>query len=140
MLDLSNIILHELIKFIIAFHLGSLIFFSSIIAPTTFTSLKEVDARKFVRKVFPRLYMWSIITNSFIFISIFYLFDLSFLHLLSGLVLVGYIYSRQVLMPKINEVSDQGKKSFNRFKTLHSISVLIFISQKFILAFIYLKI
>ena len=140
MLDLSNIILHELIKFIIAFHLGSLIFFSSIIAPTTFTSLKEVDARKFVRKVFPRLYMWSIITNSFIFISIFYLFDLSFLHLLSGLVLVGYIYSRQVLMPKINEVSDQGKKSFNRFKTLHSISVLIFISQKFILAFIYIKI
>ena len=140
MLDLSNIILHELIKFIIAFHLGSLIFFSSIIAPTTFTSLKEVDARKFVRKVFPRLYMWSIITNSFIFISIFYLFDLSFLHLLSGLVLVGYIYSRQVLMPKINEVSDQGKKSFNRFKTLHSLSVLIFISQKFILAFIYIKI
>ena len=59
--DLSNIILHESIKFIIAFHLGSLIFFSSIIAPTTFNSLKEVNARKFIRKVFPRLYMWSII-------------------------------------------------------------------------------
>ena len=84
--------------------------------------------------------MWSIIINSFIFISIVYLFDQGFLHLLSGLVLVGYIYSRQVLMPKINKVSDQGKKSFNRFKTLHSLSVLIFISQKLSLAFIYLKI
>lgn len=143
MLDISNINLNEWIKFAIAFHLGSLIFFSAIIAPTTFITLKESDARKFVRSVFPKLYLWSIILNAFIFILIILYLNFHLLSLFSGLVLLGYIFSRQVLMPKINQSSDQKKNidsNNKRFRNLHNFSVLIFICQKILLFLVYLKI
>ncbi len=138
--DLSNIISGELIKFVIAFHLGSLIFFSMIIAPTTFNVLKEEEARKFIRSVFPKLYLWSILLNIFIFCGIFFIDN--FLCMLSGLVLFGYIYSRQILVPKINLLSDQkkSKSSQKDFRKLHTFSVLIFVSQKVVLIFIFLNI
>lgn len=140
--DISNINLNELVKFTIAFHLGSLIFFSAIIAPTTFITLKESNARKFVRAVFPKLYLWSIILNLFIFFLIVLYFNFHFLSLFSGLVLLGYVYSRQVLMPKINQSSDQKNVQSNskRFRNLHNLSVLIFICQKIMLFIIYVKI
>lgn len=142
MLDISNINLNEVIKFTIAFHLGSLIFFSVIIAPTTFMTLKESNARKFVRSVFPKLYLWSIILNIFIFVFIILYLNFHLLSLFSGLVLLGYIYSRQVLMPKINQSSDQKNVESNnrRFRNLHNLSVLIFICQKIILFIVYIKI
>ena len=36
--------------------LGIMVFFSFVVAPVTFTSLDEDDARKFIRKIFPYYY------------------------------------------------------------------------------------
>ena len=33
--------------------LGTMVFFSFVVAPVTFTTLNEENARKFIRKIFP---------------------------------------------------------------------------------------
>ena len=47
------------VKFFIPFLLGSLIFFSALVAPNVFKSLDEQNARLFIRSIFPKLYLYS---------------------------------------------------------------------------------
>ena len=37
--------------------LGTMVFFSFVVAPVTFTTLNEENARKFIRKIFPYYYL-----------------------------------------------------------------------------------
>ena len=122
-----------IIKFFIPFLLGGLIFFSALVAPSVFQNLDEKNARLFLRGIFPKLYLYSgtlsIIISSILF---FINYHLSFIFFI---ITIGYFYSRQFLMIRINEASDQ--KNQKEFKKLHRFSVLIFITQIILMILIF---
>lgn len=122
-------------KFIVPFLLGSLLFFSAIIAPTIFKTLDAKNSRIIIRNIFPKLYTWSIIICSLLFFStLFFSFNLA---ILSFIILLFYIFGRQFLMPKINFLSDNNENK--KFAFYHSVSVTIFIIQILALFFISLR-
>ena len=123
-----------LVKFLIPFLLGGLIFFSALVAPNVFSSLDEKNARVFLRGIFPKLYLYSGIFS--LFISLILFFINSFLSFIFFMITFGYFYSRQFLMIKINEASDQ--KNQKEFKKLHRFSVLIFITQILLMILIFI--
>ena len=103
--------------------LGIMLFFSFVVAPITFTSLNEENARKFIRRIFPFYYNVNlgisiIVTLIFIFIESFHL-DF-FLILLVALL---FALSNYVLMPLINKYRDNNQDK--KFKFSHFISVVI---------------
>ena len=124
----------NLTKFLIPLLLGGLIFFSGLVAPSVFTSLDEKNARIFLRGIFPKLYLFAGIFS--LFISLILFFINNFLSFIYFIITIGYFYSRQFLMIKINEASDQ--KNQKEFKKLHRFSVLIFIVQILLMLLIYI--
>ena len=125
--------LNNLSIFLIPFLIGSLVFFSSIVAPNTFINLDEKSARKFIRTLFPKIYTYAAILS--LLISIFLLKVEVFYSFIFFVISLGYIYSKFFLMKKINDASDM--KDDNRFKILHRFSVIIFILQLILMGFIY---
>ncbi len=126
-------ILNDLSIFLIPFLIGSLVFFSSIVAPNTFINLDEKSARKFIRTLFPKIYTYAAILS--LLISIFLLKVEVFYSFVFFVISIGYIYSKIFLMKKINDASDM--KDDNKFKILHRFSVIIFILQLILMGFIY---
>ena len=124
----------NLTKFLIPLLLGGLIFFSALVAPSVFSSLDEKNARVFLRSIFPKLYLFAGIFS--LFISLILFFINNFLSFIYFIITIGYFYSRQFLMIKINEASDQ--KNQKEFKKLHRFSVLIFIVQILLMLLIYI--
>ena len=103
--------------------LGIMLFFSFVVAPITFTSLSEENARKFIRRIFPYYYNVNlgislIITLIFVLIDSFHL---DFYLILSVTLL--FAISNYVLMPLINKYRDQKKEK--QFKYSHFLSVVI---------------
>ena len=140
-MEVFLIITIKLINFLIPFLIGSLIFFSAVIAPTTFSTLDSKSARKFVRTIFPKLYLWSFL------ISIVLALLTTMINTLHSIVLfiisIGFLFSRQFLTKWINDVSDIPKKNSqqaSRFNLLHTLSVIMFITQIILLIIIYFNI
>ena len=103
--------------------LAIMIFFSFIVAPVTFTSLDEDNARKFIRKIFPyyynvNLFLSIILTLVFIILKS---YQLNFY--LISCVTVLFVISNYVLMPLINKYRDE--KQEKKFKYSHMLSVII---------------
>ena len=103
--------------------LAIMIFFSFVVAPVTFTSLDEDNARKFIRKIFPyyynvNLFLSIILTLIFIILKS---YQLNFY--LISCVTVLFVISNYVLMPLINKYRDE--KQEKKFKYLHMLSVII---------------
>ena len=140
MLEYQNLILVT-INFLVPFLIGSLIFFSIVVAPNVFISLDQNNARKFIRSIFPKLYLWAFLISITITLLIFshgIIYSVIFLVISSG-----FLFSRLFLVKWINEVSDikqKTSKQIKKFKTLHSLSVLIFISQIICMAIVYFKV
>ena len=124
------LISNHVIKFLLPFLIGSLIFFSAIIAPNTFLVLDDKNARKFIRSIFPKLYLWSLVICLILTLLMF--FNNKFYCFVLLIVSFGFFFSRQYLTKWINDVSDlKNKKEIDekRFKKLHKLSVFIFLSQ-----------
>lgn len=124
------LISNHVIKFFLPFLIGSLIFFSAIIAPNTFLVLDDKNARKFIRSIFPKLYLWSLVICLILTLLMF--FNNKFYGFVLLIVSFGFFFSRQYLTKWINDVSDlKNKKEIDekRFKKLHKLSVFIFLSQ-----------
>ena len=103
--------------------LGIMFFFSFVVAPVTFTTLSEENARKFIRKIFPYYYNVNLgvsilVTLIFVFIG---KFHLDFFLILSVALL--FALSNYVLMPLINKYRDNNQDK--KFKLSHLISVVI---------------
>jgi len=103
--------------------LGIMLFFSFVVAPVTFTTLNEEDARKFIRKLFPYYYNVNLgisilVTLIFVFLETFHL---DFFLILSVALL--FALSNYVLMPLINNYRDNNQDK--KFKLYHFISVVI---------------
>ena len=124
------LISNHVIKFLLPFLIGSLIFFSAIIAPNTFLVLDDKNARKFIRSIFPKLYLWSLVISLILTLLMF--FNNKFYGFVLLIVSFGFFFSRQYLTKWINNASDlKNKKEIDekRFKKLHKLSVFIFLSQ-----------
>ena len=114
--------------------LGIMLFFSFVVAPVTFTTLDEENARKFIRKIFPYYYNVNLVI-SFLVLIIFIIlktFSLNFYLIL--LVTLLFALSSFILMPLINKYRDESKEK--KFKYSHFISVVINFIQMIFLVII----
>ena len=140
MLEYQNLSL-QIINFLIPFLVGSLIFFSTVVAPNVFISLDQKSARKFIRSIFPKLYLYSFFISITIALLVIYhetIYSLIFL-----MVSFGFLFSKIFLVKWINDVSDVKQKTsqqIKKFKILHSLSVLIFITQIVCMIIVYFKV
>ena len=116
--------------------LGIMLFFSCAVAPIIFKVLKENDARKFVRTIFPYYYSINLILVSLVCIFLFYKNFINFDFYLLLSIAILFAISLFVLMPMINNARDQKKE--NKFKYLHAASVIINFLQIFILLYVLL--
>ena len=114
--------------------LGIMLFFSFVLAPVTFTSLDEENARKFIRKIFPYYYTVNLVISSLVVFSFIYLkiYSIDFYLILSVTIL--FAVSNYILMPLINKFRDN--KEDKKFKYSHFISVVINFIQMIFLIFI----
>jgi ABC-type transport system involved in multi-copper enzyme maturation permease subunit len=111
-----------LLTLVAAAILSFMIFFPLVVATSVFKVLNEEQSSKFLRIFFPKYYLYgfvlSVIGPS---LSIYYENKLSMLIFL--LILAGFVFSRQVLMPMINKSKDLENES--KFNKLHKFSVFI---------------
>ena len=116
--------------------LGAMIFFSFVVAPTTFKLLDEENSRKFIRGIFPFYYLLNL-TFSFVARILFFLNQhLSTDFLLIVTVSVLFAISNFILMPMINKFRDNNEDK--KFKISHFISVIINFIQLIFLVIILL--
>ena len=127
-------IINQLSIYLTSIILGIMIFFSFIVAPVTFTTLDEENARKFIRKIFPYYYIVNLVISFLILILFIYIkmFSLNF-YLMLGITLL-FALSNFLLMPLINKFRDNNQE--NKFKFSHLISVVINFIQMIFLVII----
>ena len=122
--------------YLTAIILGTMIFFSFVVAPTTFKLLDEENSRKFIRGIFPFYYLLNL-TLSFVASVLFFLSqNLSIHFLLMVSVSVLFAISNFILMPMINKFRDNNEDK--KFKISHFISVIINFIQLIFLVIILL--
>jgi len=125
-----------IIDIIVSLLLGSMVFFAVVVAPTVFQSLTPDQASNFLRTIFPRYYLWGIVFSiAALGVCVFHSPKGS---VLMTLILFGFVYSRQILMPKINEsrdayLSSESAEDKSRFDALHRRSVIINVAQMLML-------
>ncbi|NKB75488.1 MAG: DUF4149 domain-containing protein [Gammaproteobacteria bacterium] len=116
--------------------LGSMLFFATIVTPSVFQCLDTDESRGFLRHLFPRFYLWGIALSGSS--ALLALFAGSATTIMLVIVLLGFIYSRQILTPKINAAKDAWLASDtaelkSRFRQLHKRSVIINVTQMVLL-------
>ncbi len=111
--------------------LGVMLFFSFVVAPVTFTSLNEENARRFIRKIFPYYYSVNLFISLLILLIFIILrkFSLDFYFIL--IISILFALSNFLLMPLINKYRDN--KEEKKFKYIHFISVVINFIQMILL-------
>ena len=102
--------------------LSFMIFFPLVVATSVFKVLDEKQSSKFLRIFFPKYYLYGFVLSAIgLTLSTYYENKLSILIFL--LIMVGFVFSRQVLMPMINKSKDL--KDESKFNKLHKFSVFI---------------
>lgn len=132
----------DAISYLNSILLGAMLFFVIIVSPTVFTALSSDQASKFLRLIFPRLFLFglalSLITSLGYNISGQYIE--MFLALFASIL---FFLNRNILTPLINYHRDKeiegDIKSKNYFKLLHLLSVSFFVINLFILVFFLLN-
>ncbi len=122
---------HVMTGLSLALTFGGMTFFSAVMAPLVFTKLPFETAGTFIRQVFPWYYLTMGATTLVALLAM--LFGPSHTANLEAplvaLVLLGFVFARQVLMPLINRARDEelaGRAgAAQRFKRLHQTSVMI---------------
>ena len=127
------------VNFLVSGLLAIMIFYSFGIAINVHRTLDKENAGKLLRKLFPIYFLWGIIIS--IVAEILYLFQGQQIQsFIMAIVVIGYLYSRQILVPKLNanrDLANEGdKKSKKIFSSLHFQSVTINLIQMVLLAII----
>ena len=128
----------DVISYLNSILLGAMLFFVIIVSPTVFTALSSDQASKFLRLIFPRLFLFglalSLLTALGYIVSALYIE--MFLALFASIL---FFLNRNILTPLINYHRDKeiegNIKSKNYFKLLHLLSVSFFVINLFILVF-----
>ena len=103
--------------------LGIMLFFSFIVAPVTFSSLNEENARIFIRKIFPYYYTVNLIISLIVLLCLIYLGIYNIKFYLILLISILFAFSNFILMPLINKFRDSQEDK--KFKYSHFLSVII---------------
>ena len=117
--------------YLISVILGTMVFFSFVVAPVTFTTLNEENARKFIRKIFPYYYLFNLTISILTILSFVFIKKFSIDFYLISLIAILFVISNFVLMPLINKYRDTNEDK--KFKYFHFVSVLINFIQMIIL-------
>ena len=102
--------------------LSFMIFFPLVVATSVFKVLDEKQSSKFLRIFFPKYYLFGLVLSlTGLIIAIFDKNNMSIIIFL--LIIIGFLFSRQFLMPIINKAKDNNNEK--KFNILHRFSVLI---------------
>jgi hypothetical protein len=131
---LSASLLTEIIAGLaLALTFGGMSFFSAVMAPLVFTQLPFDTAAGFIRRVFPWYYLVMGLCALVALGGLWLSGAPAWASALTALVVLGFAFARQVLMPRINAARDgelAGEAgAARRFQTLHRVSVVINAAQ-----------
>ena len=116
-----------------------MVFYSFGIAINVHRTLDKENAGKLLRKLFPLYFLWGIIISIFIEVTFLYQ-GTSLKALLIAIVAIGFLYSRQVLVPLLNKnrdlVNEGNEEAKKAFGSLHLRSVSINLVQMLLLVII----
>jgi len=116
----------DIILVLVSIWVGSIIFFSAIIAPTVFKVLDEKSAGLFLRAFFPKYYIFGLIIGGLCLMLIFLLnIALNTMLLALLLVMMALTVTSKLMIPVINAARDMGEEGVSRFKKLHTMSVML---------------
>ena len=102
--------------------LSFMIFFPVVVATSVFKVLDEKQSSKFLRIFFPKYYLFGLVLSLLgLIISMFE--KNNFSPIIFVILILGFLFSRQFLMPIINKAKDNNDEK--KFNTLHRFSVLI---------------
>ena len=112
--------------------IGFMLFFVIVVSPVVFKTLSQDVASRFLRAVFPRLFLAGLfISLAMVMLSLFG--KERDLILISCVITAGFAINYFILTPKIDKARDavlSGDKQMEKpFKILHLLSVLIFVVQ-----------
>ena len=118
---------------------GFMLFFVIVVSPVIFKTLSQEDAARFLRAIFPRLFLVGLFT-SLVIVGLSLVGEKQDLTLISTVIAAGFAVNCFVLTPNINKMRDavlagDAQKERN-FKILHLLSVAIFVVQIFAAIFI----
>ena len=126
----------DIVIYLNACLVGSMLFFVSVVSPTVFKTLDNKSSSKFLRSIFPRIFFFGFVVSFTSAIISLYsskfleFYSLSFISLL-------FLINRNIITPKINFFRDkeiEGDVNAQKyFKLLHLISVIFFILNFLIL-------
>ena len=114
--------------------LGTMLFFSFVIAPVVFTTLDDENARKFIRRIFPFYYNVNLVISFIVLVTFFFLSKFGIEFILIITITILFAISNYYLMPLINKYRDE--KQNKKFKYSHFISVVINFIQMIFLVFL----
>ena len=91
---------------LIAFLIGSMIFFSAVVSPSVFASLNSKGSSKFLRTIFPRMFLFGFLISLIGIILTFISSDF-YNSIILAIIALSFIINRNYLTPLINKFRDQ---------------------------------
>ena len=132
----------DIITYLNAALAGTMIFFVSVITPTVFKTLSNEYSSKFLRSIFPRMFLFGFILSFLSAIVSFYSGYFLEFYVLT-IVSILFLINRNLITPKINFYRDReiegDEKAKKYFKLLHLLSVIFFIINFVIIILLLLK-
>ena len=124
------------LNFLVTILIGSMIFFMAVVSPSVFATLSTNASSKFLRTIFPRMFLFGFII-ALLSLILSYISANNLNSILLVIVAVSFIINRNYLAPKINNLRDKelegDQKASSNFKYMHLLSVLLFIFNFIIL-------
>ena len=124
------------LNFFVTILIGSMIFFMAVVSPSVFATLSTNASSKFLRIIFPRMFLFGFII-AFLSLILSYISGNNLNSILLVIVAVSFIINRNYLTPKINNFRDKelegDEKASSNFKYMHLLSVLLFLLNFIIL-------
>ena len=124
------------LNFLLTILIGSMIFFMAVVSPSVFATLSTNASSKFLRTIFPRMFLFGFIITVLSLILSYISGDILYSILLI-VVAISFIINRNYLTPKINNFRDKelegDKNASSSFKYMHLLSVLLFVLNFIIL-------
>ena len=119
-----------------------MIFFMSVVTPSVFKTLDENNASKFLRFIFPRMFLYGFILSTAALILSIWAQDVV-LTFGSLLIAILFLVNAYAITPLINKYRDQYNNghldSDKVFKKYHLISVLIYLFQLVVLIYLVVR-
>ena len=113
-----------------------MIFFSAVVSPSVFASLNSKGSSKFLRTIFPRMFLFGFLISLIGIILTFISSDF-YNSIILAIIALSFIINRNYLTPLINNFRDQelegDEVAAKKFKVMHFLSVFLFVINFFFL-------